>query len=112
MSARRRLSLGYASENSPHLFRLPPSISTELNINTLSAMSIVISPIAILTAALSIAWLVWKFWEITSPAKSLRGVPLVEFDENNTRQRYATEAGSLLGKGYETVSYIIHAVSA
>lgn len=68
-----------------------------------SAMSSITSPITLITAILTIGWLAWKFWENVSPAKSLPGIPTVEFDENNTRQRYATEAGSLLGKGYETV---------
>ncbi|KAF7536902.1 hypothetical protein G7054_g4175 [Neopestalotiopsis clavispora] len=65
-------------------------------------MSSITSPITLITAIVTIGWLAWKFWENVSPAKSLPGIPTVEFDENNTRQRYTTEAGSLLGKGYET----------
>lgn len=68
-------------------------------------MFLEISHATIITAALSIGWLVWKLWENNSPAKKLPGIPLVEFAENNSRQRYATEAGSLLGRGYETVRH-------
>ncbi|KAI8633139.1 hypothetical protein F5Y19DRAFT_471398 [Xylariaceae sp. FL1651] len=39
----------------------------------------------------------------TSPARSLPGIPLVEFGGGNSRERYTSDAGSLLIKGYDTI---------
>ncbi|KAI0842522.1 cytochrome P450 [Hypoxylon sp. FL0890] len=60
------------------------------------------SPIMLFTAAVSVAWLLWNLWGKVSPAKSLPGIPLVEFDGDNSRERYTSDVGSLLSKGYET----------
>lgn len=70
-------------------------------------MSAIMSPITLLTAGFSLGWLVWILWSKISPAKSLPGIPLVEFSGDNSRARYTSEAGSLLGKGYDTVR-ILH----
>lgn len=66
-------------------------------------MSPVMTPITLFTAALSVGWLVWSLWHKVSPAKLLPGIPLVEFDGDNSRERYTKEAASLVGKGYDTV---------
>ncbi|XXG98967.1 hypothetical protein Hte_005300 [Hypoxylon texense] len=60
------------------------------------------SPIILVTAVASVAWLLWSLWGKVSPAKSLPGIPLVEFDGDNSRERYTSDAGSLLSKGYDT----------
>ncbi|KAJ2980388.1 hypothetical protein NUW58_g6955 [Xylaria curta] len=59
------------------------------------------SPVLLVITALSVGWLVWSLWEKVAPAKTLPGIPLVEFDGDNTRERYTSDAGSLLGKGYD-----------
>ncbi|KAI0408374.1 cytochrome P450 [Xylaria palmicola] len=59
------------------------------------------SLVLLLVAVLSVGWLTWTLWGKVSPAKSLAGIPLVEFDGDNSRDRYTREAGSLLGKGYD-----------
>ncbi|KAI0431654.1 cytochrome P450 [Xylaria sp. FL1042] len=59
------------------------------------------SLVLLLVAVLSVGWLTWTLWRKVSPAKSLAGIPLVEFDGDNSRDRYTREAGSLLGKGYD-----------
>lgn len=61
------------------------------------------SPIMLVTAAFSVGWLVWSLWYMVSPTKSLPGIPLVEFDGDNSRERYTSDAASLVGKGYDTV---------
>ncbi|KAI7774072.1 hypothetical protein LA080_009309 [Diaporthe eres] len=58
----------------------------------------------LLTAALSVGWLVWSLWYKVSPARRLPGIPLVEFDGDNSRERYTSDAASLVGKGYDTTS--------
>lgn len=60
------------------------------------------SPIMLLTAVVFAAWLLCNLWGKVSPAKSLPGIPLVEFDGDNSRERYTSDAGSLLSKGYDT----------
>ncbi|KAI1424626.1 cytochrome P450 [Xylaria sp. FL1777] len=60
------------------------------------------SLVLISTAAISIGWLLWMVWSKISPAKSLPGIPLVEFEGDNSRQRYTSDAASLLLKGYDT----------
>lgn len=40
------------------------------------------------------------------PAKSLPGIPLVQFGGSNSREKYTSDAGSLIGKGYDTVRTI------
>ncbi|KAI8946243.1 cytochrome P450 [Xylaria longipes] len=64
-------------------------------------MSAMMSPTMLSIAALSVGWLIWSIWDKVSPAKSLPGIPLVEFDGDNSRERYTSEAGSLLSKGYD-----------
>ncbi|GAW16232.1 hypothetical protein ANO14919_056550 [Xylariales sp. No.14919] len=59
------------------------------------------SPVLLAIAVLSVGWLAWSLWEKVSPAKSLPGIPLVEFDGDNSRERYSSDAGSLLSKGYD-----------
>lgn len=60
-------------------------------------------PIMLLTAILSVGWLVWGLWCKVSPVKGLPGIPLVEFDGDNSRERYTKDAADLLGKGYDSV---------
>lgn len=67
-------------------------------------MSPKMSPMLFLTAALSVGWLVWSLWYKVSPARRLPGIPLVEFDGNNSRERYTRDAASLVRKGYEKVT--------
>lgn len=67
-------------------------------------MSLITLSAMLLTAGLSLAWLAWTLWGKISPSKSLPGIPLVEFSGDNSRERYTSDAGSLLGKGYDTVS--------
>ncbi|KAI1772403.1 cytochrome P450 [Hypoxylon cercidicola] len=69
-------------------------------------MSAILSPITLFTAAVSVAWLLWNLLGKVSPAKSLPGIALVEFDGDNSKERHTSEAGSLLSKGYEM--YIRH----
>ncbi|KAI1114346.1 cytochrome P450 [Nemania sp. NC0429] len=59
------------------------------------------SSVLILVAILAVGWLTWTLWGKVSPAKSLACISLVEFDGDNSRDRYTREAGSLLGKGYD-----------
>lgn len=61
------------------------------------------SPILLFITALSCGWLAWSLWCKASPARRLPDIPLVEFDGNNPRERYTSDAASLLGKGYDTV---------
>jgi hypothetical protein len=68
----------------------------------MSMSAINVSPITLITAALSLGWLAWTLCRKVSPAKRLPGIPLVEFDGDNSRERYASEAASLLVKGYDT----------
>lgn len=62
-------------------------------------MSSMVSPITFFTAALLVGWLVWILWHKVSPAKQRPGIPLVEFDGDNSRERYTKDAASLVGKG-------------
>ncbi len=68
--------------------------------------SIAMSATLLFVAAVSVGWLAWRFWGTVSPAKLLLGVPLVEFDGDNSRERYAKDAGSLLDKGYDEVQFL------
>lgn len=63
--------------------------------------------VILFTALLSVGWLVWRFWPRDSPAKSLPGITLVEFDGDNSRERYTREIASLIGKGYDVVRPLI-----
>lgn len=78
-------------------------------------MSSMMSPITFFTAALSVGWLVWSLWYKLSPAKQIPGIPLVEFDGDNSRERYTKDAASLVGKGYDMVrpfySHLLPALS-
>lgn len=65
------------------------------------------SPILLFITALSCGWLVWSLWYKASPAKRLPGIPLVEFDGDNSREHYTSDAASLVGKGYEMVEPFI-----
>lgn len=47
--------------------------------------------------------LAWRLWYNKAPATALPGVQLVEFDGDNSRERYAKEAASLLQQGYNKV---------
>ncbi|KAJ0121941.1 hypothetical protein J7T55_002451 [Diaporthe amygdali] len=67
-------------------------------------MAPITSPIMVVAAAFSLGWLVWSLWHMVSPAKSLPGIPLVQFDGDNSRERYTSDAASLVGKGYDTTS--------
>ncbi|KAI0141717.1 cytochrome P450 [Xylariaceae sp. FL1272] len=58
------------------------------------------SPILALTTIASVIWLAWNIWSKISPSTAMPGIPLVEFDDGNTRERYTADAGSLLVKGY------------
>lgn len=69
----------------------------------LSTMSSIMPDIMLFMATVSVGWLVWSFWYRVSPAKSLPGIPLVEFDGDNSRERYTSDIASLIGKGYDTV---------
>ncbi|OTA96278.1 hypothetical protein M434DRAFT_19733 [Hypoxylon sp. CO27-5] len=60
------------------------------------------SPIILIAVAVSVGWLLWNLWGKVSPARSLPGIPLVEFDGDNSRERYTSDVGNLLRKGYET----------
>ncbi|KAI1149219.1 cytochrome P450 [Nemania diffusa] len=42
-----------------------------------------------------------SFWGKVSPAKSPSGIPLVEFDGDNSGEPYTSDPGSLLRKGYD-----------
>lgn len=59
-------------------------------------------PILILTTTvLSIAYSAWVFWGKMALVKGLPGIPMVEFDGDNSKDRYTSDAGSLLRKGYD-----------
>ncbi|KAH9904511.1 cytochrome P450 [Xylariomycetidae sp. FL2044] len=59
------------------------------------------SLVIILTTVGSVSWLVWALWRKTSPATTLPGIPLVEFEGDNTKERYVSDAGTLLSRGYD-----------
>ncbi|KAI1329406.1 cytochrome P450 [Xylariaceae sp. FL0255] len=60
------------------------------------------SLVVLSTIAISLGWIFWLVWPKILPAKSIRGIPLVEFKGDNSRQRYTSDAASLLVKGYNT----------
>lgn len=92
----------------PHLCILPSFCQLDLKVVCLAKPSVrrmfsTMSPILLFITALSCGWLVWSLWHKASPAKRLPGIPLVEFDGDNSRERYTSDAASLLGKGYDMV---------
>lgn len=56
-----------------------------------------------IVTALSAAWIGWRYWCTVVPASILPGIPLVEFDGDNSRERYTKDATRLLGIGYDKV---------
>ncbi|KAI4862257.1 cytochrome P450 [Hypoxylon rubiginosum] len=75
-------------------------------------MSAMVSPTMLFTAVISVAWLLWNLYGKVSLAKSLPGIPLVEFEGDNSRERYPSDAGNLLSKGYETTAYAARGAGA
>ena len=93
--------------NDPRTF---PALQLDIKDNplnqkaVLSTMSSIMPDIMLFMATVSVGWLVWSFWYRVLPAKSLPGIPLVEFDGDNSRERYTSDIASLIGKGYENSS--------
>lgn len=69
--------------------------------STMVAFSYIATVVAVVASTL---WLATVLWRKVYPAKTLPGIPLVEFDGDNSRDRYTKEAASLLVKGYDNVS--------